>query len=599
MTKSNEKKSKTSGAKIGSKMRFASILTIAFVAIACMALVVTSAVLSVVWEKHFESYTRSNLVGTAEVISTNIEKRILAAGDEAINDPSYLHNENVYWPAVSAYGSSNHLGVAIIDIRGNVVWDSRVEQAIEDARNGEILMNDTAANSKTPLLTEDSSQQEDTLTPDMAGDLKDVDGDKNADPSQSNSDDAVLQSKNDEDQNQQGDRSGEAAGTEASDSAEQGADEQQEPYEGVSHSVKKAIVVNGVRCGTVSVWVSGASNLLTEKDLQFRTSSYQAMAFAACIAILLALSVGPIFSRRLVRPINKMSSTANAIARGDLSARTELHGQDEISQLGETFDAMAESIEKDKELERRLTTDVAHELRTPLMAIQSTVEAIADGVFEATPDRLETVSSEVQRLSRLVDALLKLSRLESKTPLSDIQKLNVGKLVEAIILTHEAYVLDANLKLKKEIEPEVYVDGNADLIRQATANLISNAVRYTPEGGTITIAVKKGEVMASIIVADTGIGFNQQEAKMVFSRFWRADAGRDRESGGLGVGLAVVKEIVDKHKGWISAEGKPGVGATFTIHIPLYKENKINPSDEGNKREKRFLQNQSMKGKKK
>lgn len=110
------------------------------------------------------------------------------------------------------------------------------------------------------------------------------------------------------------------------------------------------------------------------------------------------------------------------------------------------------------------------------------------------------------------------------------------------------------------------------MIRQATANLISNAVRYTPEGGHITVSVKKGDIMASIAVRDTGIGLSKEEARMVFSRFWRADAGRNRESGGLGVGLAVVKEIVDRHGGWVQVEGEKGKGACFTIHIPLYDE---------------------------
>ena len=116
------------------------------------------------------------------------------------------------------------------------------------------------------------------------------------------------------------------------------------------------------------------------------------------------------------------------------------------------------------------------------------------------------------------------------------------------------------------------VVGDPDMIRQATANLISNAVRYTPEGGHIDVTVRKGDIMASISVRDTGIGLTREEAKMVFSRFWRADSGRTRESGGLGIGLAVVKEIVDRHGGWVQVEGEKDKGACFTIHIPLYDE---------------------------
>lgn len=326
--------------------------------------------------------------------------------------------------------------------------------------------------------------------------------------------------------------------------------------------------------GTVKVWVYGSNTLLTQADQEFRDKSYQAMVFSAVLAIAIALFVGVMFARNLVDPINRISRAARAFGKGDLSARTNLEGYDEIARLGKTFDTMAEAVEKDRKLERRLTTDVAHELRTPLMAIQSTVEAIMDGVFEADEERLDTINSEVQRLSRLVDAILKLSRLENRgVPLRE-EIVNVGELISGLISTHEAYVHDSGLELYYRADPDVYVYGDPDLIRQATANLISNAVRYTPEG-SITVSVKQGELMAAISVADTGIGLSKEEAKMVFSRFWRADAGRNREQGGLGVGLSVVKEIVDQHGGWVRVEGEPNVGATFTIFLPLYDEDRV------------------------
>ena len=298
------------------------------------------------------------------------------------------------------------------------------------------------------------------------------------------------------------------------------------------------------------------------------------MALASILAIMLASILGFFFARTLVKPINRMTQTAKAIEGGDLKARTGLKGEDEISHLGETFDSMAESIEKDRELERRLTTDVAHELRTPLMAIQATVEAMVDGVFEPNEERLDAVNSEVLRLSRLVDALLKLSRLENRsTPMKE-EVLDVGELVESIVTTHEPFSIDSGLSLNCEIHKNVLVKGDADMIRQATANLISNAVRYTPEGGTITLKVSHGELMANIVVEDTGIGLSPEEIKMVFSRLWRADSGRNRAQGGLGIGLAVVKEIVDRHHGWVQVEGKKGEGARFTMHLPLYKVSK-------------------------
>lgn len=357
----------------------------------------------------------------------------------------------------------------------------------------------------------------------------------------------------------------------------------------------KIISSEDIAVGSVRVWVYGSDALLRASDEEFRNNSYQAMIFATVLAIVLASLIGFLFARNLVSPINRMTKTAKAIKEGDLAARTRLHGDDEIARLGETFDEMADSVERDRKLERRLTTDVAHELRTPLMAIQSTVEAMVDGVFEADEERLETVNSEVQRLSRLVDAILKLSRLENRsTPMKE-EIVDVGRLISSIVATHEAFVADSGLTLSYEMERGVCVRGDADMIRQATANLISNAVRYTPEGGHITVQVKRGDIMASIVVQDTGIGLSPDEAKMVFSRFWRADAGRTRESGGLGIGLSVVKEIVDRHGGWVQVEGRKGEGACFTIHLPLYDESRQRGKERGQQQKSYKAQQKAQK----
>jgi signal transduction histidine kinase len=344
-----------------------------------------------------------------------------------------------------------------------------------------------------------------------------------------------------------------------------------EPLDGSQVAVA-SIVVDGQTVGSVRLWVYGSDALMRQPDQEFRNNSYQAMFLAAAVAIILASCIGYLFARNLVAPVNRIMKTARAIGDGNLSARTNLRGEDEIARLGETFDYMADSVEKDRNLERRLTTDVAHELRTPLMAIQATVEAMVDGVYEPTEERLVTVNSEIQRLSRLVNALLKLSRLENRAEPMKEEVVDVGELIAGIVATHEIFVSDSGLTLDYQAEPEVMVKGDSDMIRQATANLISNAVRYTPEGGTITVSVSRGDLMAHIAVRDTGIGLSKEEARMVFSRFWRADAGRNREQGGLGIGLAVVKEIVDRHGGWVQVEGEKDKGACFTIHIPLYIE---------------------------
>ena len=346
-----------------------------------------------------------------------------------------------------------------------------------------------------------------------------------------------------------------------------------------SNVASAPIMVDGEKVGTVLVRVPGSETLLTKFDEDFRDKSYTAMIFAALIALIIAMVMGAIFARTIAAPVKKITNAAKALKEGDYSARTGMTGSDEIARLGNMFDLMADSVESNRKLERRLVTDVAHELRTPLMAIQSTVEAMIDGVFKPDAERLETLNSEVQRLSRLVDALLKLSRLESRTKPIEQKKVDLTEMLSSVVQTHQAYIHDAGLNLEFEYDPHVYVFGDADLLRQATANLISNAVRYTPEGGTITIMARKGDLMGQIVVKDTGIGLTPEEAKLVFQRFWRADSGRARATGGLGIGLSVVKEIVEQHNGWVRVEGRPNEGACFTIYIPLYSENsrKRNP----------------------
>lgn len=346
-----------------------------------------------------------------------------------------------------------------------------------------------------------------------------------------------------------------------------------------SNVASAPIMVDGEKVGTVLVRVPGSETLLTKFDEDFRDKSYNAMIFAAVIALIIAMVMGAVFARTIAAPVKKITNAAKALKEGDYSARTGMAGSDEIARLGNMFDLMADSVESNRKLERRLVTDVAHELRTPLMAIQSTVEAMIDGVFKPDAERLETLNSEVQRLSRLVDALLKLSRLESRTKPIEQKKVDLTEMLSSVVQTHQAYIHDAGLNLEFEYDPHVYVFGDADLLRQATANLISNAVRYTPEGGTITIMARKGDLMGQIVVKDTGIGLTPEEAKLVFQRFWRADSGRARATGGLGIGLSVVKEIVEQHNGWVRVEGRPNEGACFTIYIPLYSENsrKRNP----------------------
>lgn len=332
------------------------------------------------------------------------------------------------------------------------------------------------------------------------------------------------------------------------------------------------IEVSGRTVGNVRVWVYGSNVLMSKIDQKFQRDTLLALVFAGLFSLVFAVALGGFMGRTFVKPINKIMQTTRDLSSGDLTARTGMTGSNEMSRLGETIDGMAEAFERDRKLEKQLTSDVAHELRTPLMAIQANVEAMIDGVFERDDEHLQLVDSEVQRLSKLVDALLKLSRLEMRSQPMRQDVVNLSELADDVVISHQAFIEDSGLTILCDAAPDIKVIGDADMIKQAVANLVSNAVRYTDEGGTITVSVGSEGMSAFISVADTGIGLSEEDIKMVFSRFWRADAGRAKESGGLGIGLSLVREIVDRHQGRVAVQGEKGVGATFTLYFPLYDE---------------------------
>ncbi len=328
---------------------------------------------------------------------------------------------------------------------------------------------------------------------------------------------------------------------------------------------------DGEKVGEVRLWAFGSDALLTTADSAFKVGSFQAITIAAVVGVILACALGYVTSRKMAMPIQKITQTARQLRNGDMTARSGVSGPDDIGQLGETFDDMASTLERDIKLEHRLTGDVAHELRTPLMAMQATVEAMQDGVLPADDEHFETVASEVRRLSRLVDAMLKLSRLENNSTELKTERTDVIYLLRSLVSSQHALFHEKGLHLRFINETgrdELMADIDGDLIREAVVNLMSNAMRYTDADGYVKVSVRleRGDVLIS--VQDTGIGIAKEDIPQTFSRFWRSDVSRERVSGGLGVGLSLTKEIVDKHNGTILVESELGRGTTFTLRIP-------------------------------
>lgn len=339
--------------------------------------------------------------------------------------------------------------------------------------------------------------------------------------------------------------------------------------DGTRVAARSDVVAGGVRVGEVHVWRNVPGGLFTERDLWFQRVSLQGLALGAVIAAVLASVAGALYARGIVRPIDEVTRAAEALRRGDRSARTGMTGGDPVRDLGATFDQMAEAIQAERRFEQQLTADVAHELRTPLQAIQATVEAMQDGVLPTDEERLGLIHDETVRLGRLAGSILELSRLETGSAVFGLVPVDAAGPVRTAIESSRALMESTGHTLAESLEPGLIVRADADRLRQAVGNLLANAVRYTPEGGTVRVRVVRDGREAVIEVADSGIGVPEPDRARVFQRFWRADPARSRVSGGLGIGLAVVREITERHGGSVGVHTSDLGGAAFVIRLPL------------------------------
>lgn len=346
------------------------------------------------------------------------------------------------------------------------------------------------------------------------------------------------------------------------------------PPQGARVVASSDILARGEVVGEVQVLQRAADTLLTQRDLRFRRASILGLSLAALIAVVLASLAGVAYSRGMVRPIVAVTRAAESLRSGDRSARTGMTGGDPISDLGATFDQMADALEAERRFEQQLTADVAHELRTPLQAIQATVEAMQDGVLPTDAERLALIHNETVRLGRLAGSILELSRLETRAVPFAVDSVDLATPVAVAVESSRALMESTGHTLEERVEHGLVVRGDSDRLTQAVGNLLSNAARYTPEGGRIRIRVLRDGAEAVIEVADSGMGVADEDRARVFTRFWRADPARSRASGGLGIGLAVVREIVERHGGNVGVHTSELGGAAFVIRLPLAEQSR-------------------------
>jgi histidine kinase len=302
----------------------------------------------------------------------------------------------------------------------------------------------------------------------------------------------------------------------------------------------------------------------------FRASVFESLAYAAMASVLAALLTSIFISRRIVAPIQALSVASQRIAEGNYTERVPVVGSDEISQLAERFNQMASKLEQVEAMRRQLIGDVSHELRTPLTSIKGYMEGLVDGVLPAIPDTFNQIHHEADRLSRLVDDLQELSRVEAKAYSLNVHPVPVSTLVQTTVKRLSPQAESKHIQLRFNLAPSLSpVLADEDRIIQVLVNLVGNALLYTPEGGNVTIAAVQQGSEIFVSVKDTGIGIPPEHLKNLFTRFYRVDKSRSRNAGGgSGIGLTIAKHLVEAHGGQIWAESAgEDQGSTFTFSL--------------------------------
>lgn len=282
-------------------------------------------------------------------------------------------------------------------------------------------------------------------------------------------------------------------------------------------------------------------------------------------------------SRRLTSPLKTLAASTRQLAKGDFSIRAQPKPKSWDSYslaLAQDFNSMAASLEKLNHERQSMIADIAHELRTPLTSMQLQLEALQDGLDPLTSDTIDVLYRETKLLSHLIQDLRTLSLAEAHQLSLYLEKVDVFNLVEQTLAVFQAQANEKGIDLTVEGDRDVVIDADAARLRQVLNNLLSNALRYTPRGGTVTVALAaKGKLpkgkRIEMTVSDTGTGLSEDDLGQVFNRFYRSDKGRVRSEGSSGLGLAIVKALVELHGGNISVRNRDEGGAVFTMLLPF------------------------------
>ena len=291
----------------------------------------------------------------------------------------------------------------------------------------------------------------------------------------------------------------------------------------------------------------------------------------SCIAVLVAFLAVSYTTGRITRPIIDMNATVLRFSKGEFDLRLRAKGQDEVAQLGKSFNLMANELNSLEQSRRSFVANVSHELRSPLTSMRGFLEAIQDGTIppEESPKYLAIVIDENRRMTGMVNDLLDLARIESGQYALNLSAFDINELIARTLLTFEARIDSAHIEIALDFsENYCYVEADADQIAQVLRNLIDNAVKFTPEGGRLTISTAADKRLATIRVADSGKGMAAEDIPYVFDRFYKAEkAHTPRAQSGTGLGLSIVKRIIAAHGQDITVESELGSGTAFIFTL--------------------------------
>jgi len=324
-----------------------------------------------------------------------------------------------------------------------------------------------------------------------------------------------------------------------------------------------AITVDGRRVGTAVVRTTGSG--LGAADRGLKTALLRAIAGAAGLAALLALLTGLAVARRITRPVIRLIAVTRAMAAGDRAARVgEIRAPGELRELAASYDQMAATLDRQEQIRRNLVADVAHELRTPIAILQAGHEALLDGVAEPTPAELGSLRDEVLRLARMVGDLQTLAAADAAALNLARKRCDLAELAAADSLARRFEA--AGLALNRELAAAPVL-ADPRWLHQVITNLLTNALKFTPAGGRVTITTQIARGEAVLQVTDTGQGIGAEDLPRVFDRFFRGQ--QASQISGSGIGLAVAAELAEAHGGRLAAASDgPGQGTRMRLTLP-------------------------------